>query len=64
MKKTNELVNVDGCVVKDERGVPVASLSENTYGRVHVEKLTACSVGTYMYILGYLRDLGFELDSE
>ena len=64
MKKTNELLNVNGCVVKDERGVPLASLSEDAYGRVLVEKLPACTVGTYMYILGYLRDLGFELDSE
>ena len=64
MKNTVELVNVDGCVVKDERGVPLARLSETADGRVGVEKLPACTIGTYMYILGYLRDLGFELDSE
>ena len=60
---TNELLNVDGCVIKDERGVHLASLRE-VGGRVVVEQLPACSIGTYMYILGYLRDLGFELDSE
>lgn len=60
---TNELLNVDGCVVKDERGVVLARLYEED-GVVRVLRKPSCSIGTYFYILGYLRELGFELDSE
>ena len=58
-----DLLNVDGCVVKDERGIPLAFIRE-VDGVVSVRQLPACSLGTYLYILDYLSELGFELDSE
>ena len=63
MKKTIEIINVDGCVIRDDRGLGLAKLHEEN-GRVWVDQLPACSLGTYLYILDYLKELGFELYSE
>ena len=63
MKKTIEVVKVDGCVIRDDRELDLARLHEDN-GKVRVEKLPACSLGTYLYILDYLKELGFELYSE
>lgn len=54
---TLDLLDLDGCVVRDERGVIMATISEID-GRVFVNKTTACTVGTHLSILTYLRDLG------
>lgn len=63
MKKTIEIINVDGCVIRDDRGLVVAELHE-VNGRVSVKRTPACTIGTYLYILTYLNELGFELNSE
>lgn len=62
MKTVNDILNMDGCVVKDDRGVVVATLREVS-GALAVDRLPACSLGMYFYILGYLRELGFEVHS-
>jgi hypothetical protein len=48
-----------GCVVKDERGIPLATLLEDGE-KLIVKKTAACSIGDYLSILSYLNDLGFE----
>lgn len=60
-KKNDALLflNMHGCVVKDERGVHLANLYEEN-GIIIVRKTTACTVGDYLSILTYLRDLGIE----
>lgn len=56
---TIEVMSVDGCVIKDEAGMVLATLKENE-GRVEVIRSPRCSLGLYFYILSYLRDLGYE----
>ena len=60
MRETIEILDVNGCTVRDERGVPLARLKEE-FGVIIVKKMPACSLGLYLYILDYLRDLGFEV---
>lgn len=59
-KKKPEFLNLNGCIVRDERGLALAVLYEDMNDVIVVKKTTACSVGTYLYIIGYIRDLGFE----
>lgn len=59
-KKKPEFLNLHECIVRDERGLALAVLYEDMNGVIVVKKTTACSVGTYLYIIGYIRDLGFE----
>lgn len=58
-RKAIDLFNMHGCIVKDERGIPLATLLEDGE-RLVVKKTAACSIGDYLSILSYLRDLGFE----
>lgn len=60
LKPKLSIFNVDGCIVRDERGLALAVLYEGENNVVIVKKTTACSIGTYLYIIAYLRDLGFE----
>lgn len=60
MKTVNDIFNMEDCVVKDERGVVLALLSDED-GVISVNKTTACSIGLYFYILWYLGELGFEV---
>jgi len=54
-----DLLNLNGCVIKDERGIPLATLYEE--GRiVRVVREPACGLGMYFYILSYLNDLGVD----
>lgn len=53
-----DLFDMNGCVIRDERGVVMANLYEAD-GVVIVKKTTACSIGMYFYILHFLRELGF-----
>lgn len=62
MKTVNDILNMDGCVVKDDRGVVIAALRE-VDGALAVDRLPSCSLGMYFYILSYLRELGFEIYS-
>lgn len=57
--KSNGAVGLDGCIIRDERGIALAILEELD-GVVVVRKTTACSIGTYLYIITFLRDIGFE----
>lgn len=61
MKKKSilDMICLAGCVVKDEAGIVMAVLQEDT-GRIVVKKTAACSLGTYLSIVTYLRDLGFD----
>ena len=45
--------------MRDERGVALAVLHEDN-GVLVVKKTTACSVGTYLRIIVFLRDCGYE----
>jgi hypothetical protein len=58
-RKAIDLFNMHGCVVKDERGIPLATLLEDGE-KLIVKKTAACSIGDYLSILSYLNDLGFE----
>lgn len=60
MKGSNDMMNMDGCVVRDESGVALAILHE-VDGVVVVKKMTSCSIGTYLYIISFLRECGFEV---
>lgn len=60
--KAVELMNIDGCIVRDENGYALAKIRE-VDGKLMVDKMTACSIGTYFYILSYLEELGFEIHS-
>lgn len=60
-RKAIDLLNMHGCVVKDERGTPLATLLEDS-GKLVVKKTAACSIGDYLSILSYLGDLGFEAE--
>ena len=56
-----DLIKVNGCIVKDDDGRELARLEE--VGRkVRVHRLPACSIGMYLYILTYLKGLGFTID--
>ena len=59
-RKPIDLLCLHGCVITDEHGVHMANLYEDD-GCIRVVKTTACTVGTYLSILSYLRDLGFEV---
>lgn len=59
-KKAIDIVNVNGCIVKDENGEPLATIREEG-GRLVVSRYASCSLGLYFYILSYLSDLGFEI---
>ena len=62
MKTANDIIDMNGCIVKDDAGVAMATVRETENGLV-VERFPACSLGMYFYILGYLRELGFEIYS-
>lgn len=58
--KPNGLVGLNGCIVRDSSGIAMAIL-EDYEGILIVKKTTACSIGTYLYIISVLRDMGFEV---
>lgn len=58
-RKAIDLFNMHGCIVKDERGIQLATLLEDGE-KLIVKKTAACSIGDYLSILSYLKDLGFE----
>lgn len=55
-----DLMNLNGCVVKNENGTPVARLYEDG-DTIVVVREPACTIGTYFYIMYYLMDLGFNV---
>ena len=57
---TGDFMDMDGCVVRDENGRALAVLHEVS-GELVVKKMTACSLGTYLYIVSFLRECGFEV---
>lgn len=61
VKTANDIINMDGCIIRDENGGALARIEEND-GVLVVHKFTSCSLGMYFYILGYLRDLGFKCE--
>jgi len=60
MNDAQSFLNMHGCKVKDENGVHLADLFEDG-GQIVVSRTPACSAGDYFYILGYIRDLGFDV---
>lgn len=60
MKKSADMLDMDGCVVRDERGVALAVLHEID-GVLLVKKTTSCSIGTYLYIISSLREFGYDV---
>lgn len=61
VKTANDIINMNGCIIRDENGGALARIEEKD-GVLAVHKFTSCSLGTYFYILGYLRDLGFKCE--
>lgn len=59
MTQLVDIRKMDGCIVRDERDVALAVLHE-VNGVLIVKKTTACSVGTYLYIIAFFRDCGYE----
>lgn len=57
--KSKGAVGLDGCIIRDSRGVALAILEEID-DVVVVKKTTACSLGTYLYIITLIRDIGFD----
>lgn len=57
---TIDIIDVNGCVVKDESGKALAELTVTGRGKVQINRLPACDLGSYFYILIYLRELGYE----
>lgn len=57
--KSKGAVGLDGCIIRDERGVALAILEELD-GVIVVKKTTACSLGTYLYLITMIRDIGFD----
>lgn len=60
-KSANDVINMDGCIIRDENGCSVARIEEKD-GVLLVHKFTSCSLGMYFYVLSYLRDLGFRVE--
>ena len=55
-----DLINMNGCRIKDDSGNVIAEIFES--GRcLTVIRKPPCSLGTYLYVLSYLRELGFEV---
>lgn len=57
---TIDLLDLHGCLIRGEDGTVLARLYEQD-GTIIVKKTTACTVGTYFYILRYLRELGVKV---
>lgn len=55
-----DILDINNCVIRDEDGNALAHLMEDN-GVVVVMRDPACSLGMYFYILGYLRELGFDV---
>ena len=55
-----DILDINNCAIRDENGNILAHLMEDN-GVVIVIRDAACSLGMYFYILGYLRELGFEV---
>ncbi len=55
---SQEVINVDGCIVRDERGRALAVLRDEG-DCIVVKKMSGCSLGTYLYIITFLKECGF-----
>lgn len=60
MIQRGDVSKMDGCVVRDERGVALAVLHVED-GVISVKKTVACSIGTLFYIMSRLREQGYEV---
>lgn len=56
--RNEDAIGLDGCIVRDENYTALAVL-EVVDDVVFVKKTTACSIGTHLYIICRLRDLGY-----
>lgn len=57
-----EMLNLHGCVVKDERGMLLANLYKDHYSdRIRVVRYPSCSIGMYFHIMSLLLDLGYNV---
>lgn len=59
--KNNEIFDTDNCYIKDEYGTVLARLEEDEEGFLIVRRYPVCTIGTYFYILWYLRELGWDV---
>lgn len=55
-----DIIDLNGCYVRDEDGFVLAILREEK-GHIVVKRTTVCSIGTYFYILVYLTRMGFDV---
>lgn len=54
------ITDFHGLYVTDEAGHPLALLLEDIDG-IYVKRLPACSIGSYLFILTYFRELGYKV---
>ena len=57
----NDILDIGGCIVRDENGVALAVLEAYSATKVKVKKMSNCSIGDYFYVMCYLIDLGFDV---
>ena len=55
---SQESIDMDGCIVRDERGRALAVLRDGG-DCIVVKKMSGCSLGTYLYIISFLNECGF-----
>lgn len=60
ISRTIDILDVNGCAIRDENGSVLAILREED-NVVVVERQSACTIGMYFYILSYLIELGFDV---
>lgn len=58
VKSTNDIISMNGCVIRDENGVELAIVEERNL-KLFVKRYPCCSIGTYFYIINHLREMGF-----
>ena len=58
--RSQEIIDMDGCIVRDERGHALAVLRDGG-DYIVVKKMPGCSIGTYFYILTFLKECGFDV---
>ena len=61
MCEITDFLNLDGCVMKTEDGITLASLHEEEDGFIRVDRAPACTIGMYFYLLDYLHRMGINV---
>lgn len=57
---SRDIIDMDGCIVRDERGRALAVLRDGG-DCIVVKKMPGCTIGTYFYIMTFLKECGFDV---